>query len=855
MQSRDRRSFARHCRTAAALACAWLCLCGGQARGYAKEQIEETLPPAYGAAEGYSLYLGESAPYYRLSPHRAVWKDAASERESGRIPALYALIDLEAQQGSTWRPSPDTAWTLETPGSFRAAYSFSLTGETRTKTRYRQRSLACTDCRDGDAAGRVRAILQCAYPFVSAEKMLEQLVEAGVLLSRDGVVSAPINFQNDLAERTVGESELLSAVQAALWSASNSEGAAVCAPYGQTKPVNAQRTIRPDTGEVRTADDARVRANIEAVYAYLCSLPGIPEQKRLLSDLTLAAYWSGTKNENALTIRFRLNAEPDASDTVFLRLGEARYAIGREHSGLPLLLPDTDGCYTLLLSNVQRKGTLSLEICGVQQMRQTAVVYEPQDAAAQPLIGVTSGNVQVAIRREIALEKETRVALRCFAELGTERARLSINGGRFSLLLVGEDGDEVRVTDDLQAESDGVVRQNGLLLPQEGERYVLDEAEPPAGFVRTKQDHRIALENGKSDRLLYRPAADGGAVLRLADADGKGETLSDVGFALYRRVAGTEGLYLGTYTTGQDGSINVNGLPAGTYWFTEIDPPAGYVAEERTEYAFSIGENGGTSEIWAANRSRCSVEGRVRFDGEKQETPSVTIQLYCNGLLQAEQRADKETHWTYCFSDLPLIDSEGNRNRYEARQSPLPGYRTEQKDGDFLNIKRTEDKQFKIVDDRGIPVAGAVFSLRRAADGSHVTTSASDAAGVLHLFGLTVGDYTLANRRAPSGIRAYVGYMTLSIRDPNTACGETEPLQLFLRDDDGESVSEEKIVLRRSALPKTPLFTALTLTAAAFPAVLFAILICRVIKRRKASVGEIQHSSGARIVRFPSKRR
>ena len=137
MQSRDRRSFARHCRTAAALACAWLCLCGGQARGYAKEQIEETLPPAYGAAEGYSLYLGESAPYYRLSPHRAVWKDAASERESGRIPALYALIDLEAQQGSTWRPSPDTAWTLETPGSFRAAYSFSLTGETRTKTRYR----------------------------------------------------------------------------------------------------------------------------------------------------------------------------------------------------------------------------------------------------------------------------------------------------------------------------------------------------------------------------------------------------------------------------------------------------------------------------------------------------------------------------------------------------------------------------------------------------------------------------------------------------------------------------------------------------------------------------------------------
>ena len=97
--------------------------------------------------------------------------------------------------------------------------------------------------------------------------------------------------------------------------------------------------------------------------------------------------------------------------------------------------------------------------------------------------------------------------------------------------------------------------------------------------------------------------------------------------------------------------------------------------------------------------------------------------------------------------------------------------------------------------------------------------------------------------------------MTLSIRDPNTACGETEPLQLFLRDDDGESVSEEMIVLRRSALPKTPLFTALTLTAAAFPAVLFAILICRAIKRRKASAGEIQHSSGARIVRFPSKRR
>ena len=149
-------------------------------------------------------------------------------------------------------------------------------------------------------------------------------MEAGVLLSRDGVVSAPINFQNDLAERTVGESELLSAVQAALWSASNSEGAAVCAPYGQTKPVNAQRTIRPDTGEVRTADDARDMRRLRVQVTIRGSKAG--------DVLPHVNYGYGTYRGDTLNPRTDLVGEKFDG---FIEDEDARYLTLLDEHGLP----------------------------------------------------------------------------------------------------------------------------------------------------------------------------------------------------------------------------------------------------------------------------------------------------------------------------------------------------------------------------------------------------------------------------------------------------------------------------------------------------------------------------------------
>lgn len=54
--------------------------------------------------------------------------------------------------------------------------------------------------------------------------------------------------------------------------------------------------------------------------------------------------------------------------------------------------------------------------------------------------------------------------------------------------------------------------------------------------------------------------------------------------------------------------------------------------------------------------------------------PSVTVDLYRNGVVVDTQILNEANNWTYTWADLPATDDDGNPYTYEVRERPVPGY-------------------------------------------------------------------------------------------------------------------------------------------------------------------------------------
>ena len=79
------------------------------------------------------------------------------------------------------------------------------------------------------------------------------------------------------------------------------------------------------------------------------------------------------------------------------------------------------------------------------------------------------------------------------------------------------------------------------------------------------------------------------------DAADQSTTLANVVFDLYK----ADGTFEGTYTTGADGTVTVEDLPAGGHYWIEIRPAEGYLLDA-SKHAFQV-SGGKTTEIRISN--------------------------------------------------------------------------------------------------------------------------------------------------------------------------------------------------------------------------------------------------------------
>jgi hypothetical protein len=175
----------------------------------------------------------------------------------------------------------------------------------------------------------------------------------------------------------------------------------------------------------------------------------------------------------------------------------------------------------------------------------------------------------------------------------------------------------------------------------------------------------------------------GSAKLTKVDSS-NGNALKGATFSLYKE----DGTKIGTYTTPDGGTISVDNLEFGNYYFIEDSAPNGY-EKTQEKYTFTISETSGVMapiEIRALNDPvKITASGfKVWDDGndaDRIRPASIRVLLYADGVEVAGSMitvtADASGTWAYDFGKLPKYNSKGKQINYTIAEEMVEGYKGE----------------------------------------------------------------------------------------------------------------------------------------------------------------------------------
>ncbi|WP_257150763.1 Cna B-type domain-containing protein, partial [Bacillus toyonensis] len=87
--------------------------------------------------------------------------------------------------------------------------------------------------------------------------------------------------------------------------------------------------------------------------------------------------------------------------------------------------------------------------------------------------------------------------------------------------------------------------------------------------------------------------------------------------------------------------------------------------------------------------AQTTVEGTKTWkDGNATDRPTmIKVDLLQNGKVIDTKEVSAAGEWKYAFTDLAAYDAEGNAYKYEVKEQPVDGYKSEVKGYDITNTK------------------------------------------------------------------------------------------------------------------------------------------------------------------------
>ncbi|PGB58749.1 cell wall anchor protein [Bacillus toyonensis] len=147
--------------------------------------------------------------------------------------------------------------------------------------------------------------------------------------------------------------------------------------------------------------------------------------------------------------------------------------------------------------------------------------------------------------------------------------------------------------------------------------------------------------------------------------------------------------------------VDTKEVTAATEWKYTFENLKAYDAEGKA-YKYEIKEQAvpgyeskvSGTDITNTKVGQTKVEGTKTWkDGNAKDRPEIIkVDLLQNGKVIATQEVSKASEWKYVFTDLAAYDAEGNAYKYEVKEQPVDGYKSEVKGYDITNIKVGETK-------------------------------------------------------------------------------------------------------------------------------------------------------------------
>ncbi|WP_116500423.1 Cna B-type domain-containing protein, partial [Bacillus paramycoides] len=117
-----------------------------------------------------------------------------------------------------------------------------------------------------------------------------------------------------------------------------------------------------------------------------------------------------------------------------------------------------------------------------------------------------------------------------------------------------------------------------------------------------------------------------------------------------------------------------------------------YEVKEQPVAGYESKVNG--TDITNTKVGKIKVEGTKTWnDGNAKDRPEmIKVDLLQNGKVVDTKEVSKATGWKYEFKDLAAYDAEGKAYKYEVKEQPIDGYKSEVKGYDITNTKVGETK-------------------------------------------------------------------------------------------------------------------------------------------------------------------
>ncbi|WIY63625.1 Cna B-type domain-containing protein [Bacillus arachidis] len=121
--------------------------------------------------------------------------------------------------------------------------------------------------------------------------------------------------------------------------------------------------------------------------------------------------------------------------------------------------------------------------------------------------------------------------------------------------------------------------------------------------------------------------------------------------------------------------------------------------EQGNEYKYTVGEvkvdgyetkvEGTTITNTYKNTETTEVSGKKTWkdDNAKDRPEMIKVDLLQNGKVIATQEVSAASEWKYAFKDLAAYDENGVAYKYEVKEQPVDGYKSEVKGNDITNTK------------------------------------------------------------------------------------------------------------------------------------------------------------------------